>query len=87
MICLILLTKSFKANLYLANAALFFSYGLCQKGVAKLVKKQNVKKLTPTENGLAGAGAAIAASLVLCPAELVKCRLQAAREMKKSTLV
>lgn len=69
------------------NAALFFSYGQCQKVVCRLVGKNDSSKLTPVENGLAGSGAAIAASLVLCPPELVKCRLQAAREANKTTSV
>ena len=64
---------------------MFFSYGQCQKGVLNLVNKSDVSQLTPSENGLAGSGAAILASLVLCPPELVKCRLQAAREANKNT--
>lgn len=62
-----------------ANAALFFSYGQCKKLVSDVVKK-DVKKLNPTELGLAGSGAAVLAALVLCPSDLVKCRLQALRE-------
>lgn len=57
------------------------SYGLCQKVVCKLSFKNDVKELNSVQNALAGSGAAIFASLVLCPTELVKCRLQSAREM------
>lgn len=63
------------------NAALFFAYGQCQNMVANFVKKSNIKDLSVVENGIAGSGAAIVAALVLNPADLVKCRLQAAREM------
>ncbi|KIH52176.1 hypothetical protein ANCDUO_17724 [Ancylostoma duodenale] len=37
--------------------------------------------MTPLENASAGSLASIFAALVLCPTELVKCRLQAAREV------
>jgi len=46
-----------------------------------------VKKLTPTDLGLAGSGAAVLASLVLCPSDLVKCRLQAARETNPNNMM
>jgi solute carrier family 25 ornithine transporter 2/15 len=60
------------------------SYGLCQKGIAQLSFKNNTKELNSFENALAGSSAAFFASLVLCPTELVKCRLQSAREMSNS---
>lgn len=67
------------------NAVLFLSYGICQKALANITRKNDVKKLSSFQNALAGSGAAFFASLVLCPTELVKCRLQSAREISNST--
>lgn len=64
------------------NAVLFTAYGYCQKIVAKITNKQDVCSLTPIENASSGALAAVFAAMALCPTELVKCRLQAAKEMK-----
>ncbi|VDM71496.1 unnamed protein product [Strongylus vulgaris] len=63
------------------NAVLFCAYGYCQKIVSIISGHRNVKTMTPLENASAGGLASIAAALVLCPTELVKCRLQAAREV------
>lgn len=63
------------------NSILFLFYGLCQKGMAYLVRKDNTFHLNPLENALSGGAAAFFCSFSLCPAELVKCRLQAMREM------
>uniref|UniRef100_A0A0N4ZN50 ULP_PROTEASE domain-containing protein n=1 Tax=Parastrongyloides trichosuri TaxID=131310 RepID=A0A0N4ZN50_PARTI len=63
------------------NAVLFTAYGYCQKLVAKVRNKDDVCSLTPIENASSGAFAAIFAGLALCPTELVKCRLQAAKEI------
>ena len=63
------------------NAVLFCAYGMCKKIVAKLVRKSSVSILNPLENALAGSAAAFFSSFTLCPTELVKCRLQAMREM------
>ncbi|KRZ17322.1 Mitochondrial ornithine transporter 1 [Trichinella zimbabwensis] len=62
------------------NSVLFAAYGACQKAVAALVDKPERGQLNPLENACAGSLAAVFASLVLCPTELVKCRLQAMRE-------
>jgi len=67
------------------NAVLFFSYGLCQKAMAKMNFKKDVSELSSFQNALSGSGAAFFASLVLCPTELVKCRLQSAREISNSS--
>uniref|UniRef100_A0A0R3PE85 Mitochondrial ornithine transporter 1 n=1 Tax=Angiostrongylus costaricensis TaxID=334426 RepID=A0A0R3PE85_ANGCS len=56
------------------NAVLFAAYGYCQKA-------SDVKTMTPVENAASGSLAAVFAAIVLCPTELVKCRLQAAREV------
>lgn len=61
------------------------SYGLCQKAICKLSLKNKIEELNTFQNALAGSSAAFFASLVLCPTELVKCRLQSAREVSNST--
>ncbi|KAK6038468.1 hypothetical protein COOONC_24027 [Cooperia oncophora] len=63
------------------NAVLFTAYGYCQKIVSLISGHSDVKTMTPIENASAGSLAAIFAAAVLCPTELVKCRLQAAREV------
>lgn len=68
------------------NAVLFFSYGLCQKAMANINKKKDVSELNSFQNALSGSGAAFFASLVLCPTELVKCRLQSAREISNTSI-
>ncbi len=61
------------------------SYGLCQKAICTVRFKDKVSELNSFENALAGSSAAFFASLVLCPTELVKCRLQSAREVLNNT--
>lgn len=68
------------------NALLFAAYGFCQKGVALVTGKPDVHRLNPVENACAGSLAAVVATFGLCPTELVKCRLQAMREMQASTI-
>ncbi|XP_060065856.1 mitochondrial ornithine transporter 1-like [Ylistrum balloti] len=63
------------------NSVLFMFYGLCQKLVMNVSKKKSVADLNPVENALSGSGAAFFCSFTLCPTELIKCRLQAMREM------
>ena len=63
------------------NSVLFCFYGVCQKGVMLVSGKKDIKHLNPLENAFAGSGAAFFCSFTLCPTELVKCRLQAMREM------
>ncbi|KAH7731621.1 Protein T10F2.2 [Aphelenchoides avenae] len=63
------------------NAVLFTAYGYCQKTVALVTKKSAIADMTPLENAVSGSLAAIFAAAVLCPTELVKCRLQAQREV------
>ncbi len=63
------------------NSVLFCFYGICQKLVASACSVPTVQKLTPLENAIAGSGAAFFSSFTLCPTELIKCRLQAMREM------
>ncbi|CAJ0943017.1 unnamed protein product, partial [Mesorhabditis belari] len=62
------------------NAVLFCAYGYCQKLVGSFCGHEDSKFMSPIENAVAGSFAAVFAATVLCPTELVKCRLQAARE-------
>ncbi|PIK60539.1 putative mitochondrial ornithine transporter 1-like isoform X2 [Apostichopus japonicus] len=63
------------------TAVLFLAYGFCQKVVARISGKSNTNNLTSFERALSGSGAAVFSSLVLCPTELIKCRLQAFTEV------
>ncbi|KAK7489872.1 hypothetical protein BaRGS_00018894 [Batillaria attramentaria] len=63
------------------NAVLFCFYGMCQKVVALATGTQSVETLNPLQNAISGGMAAFFSSFTLCPTELVKCRLQAMREM------
>ncbi|XP_053564373.1 mitochondrial ornithine transporter 1 isoform X1 [Bombina bombina] len=66
------------------NSVLFMSYGFCQKVVRKIVGLDKKAVLSDLQNAAAGSVASIFAALVLCPTELVKCRLQAMYEMQLS---
>lgn len=63
------------------NSVLFLFYGLCQKAVMVLRGRAEVSQLSPVENAFSGSGAAFFCAFTLTPTELVKCRLQAMREM------
>lgn len=63
------------------NAVLFCFYGMCQKVVAFASGAQSVEVLNPLQNAISGSMAAFFAAFTLCPTELIKCRLQAMREM------
>ncbi|GMS88482.1 hypothetical protein PENTCL1PPCAC_10657, partial [Pristionchus entomophagus] len=62
------------------NAVLFTAYGYCQKAVAKVTGRADLQDMTVAEKAVSGSFAAVFAAMVLCPTELVKCKLQAARE-------
>lgn len=66
------------------NAVLFMAYGLCQRGVMTLCNQSSVSELSILQNATSGCFAAFFSSFVLCPTELVKCKLQAMKEMKVS---
>jgi len=63
------------------NSVLFMAYGLCQKAVAAAAGTPEVSSLSPLQNATSGFFAAFFSSLVLCPTELVKCKMQAMHEM------
>ncbi|CAL8399195.1 unnamed protein product [Boreogadus saida] len=64
------------------NAILFACYGTCQKIVSHTLGLDPQQQLSPLHSALAGSLAAVVSSVVLCPTELVKCRLQAHTEMR-----
>lgn len=66
------------------NSVLFAAYGGCQKGIAHLTGVQSVKNLSSFSNACAGFFAAFFSSLTLCPTELIKCKLQAMREVEQT---
>ncbi len=64
------------------NSVLFAGYGVCQKLVADAAGIKSVDQLGVLQNATAGFFAAFFSSLVLCPTELVKCRLQVTMSFK-----
>lgn len=66
------------------NSVLFMCYGFCQQLVKNVVGLDKQAKLSDLQTAIAGSCASAFAALALCPTELVKCRLQAMREMEMS---
>ena len=66
------------------NAVLFMAYGMCQRTLATLLGKSDIAQLNPVQNAFAGGSAAFFSSLVLCPTELIKCKLQAMEQMRRT---
>lgn len=69
------------------NSVLFAAYGFCQKFVGFCVGETDMKKLSAMSNGTAGFFAAFFSSFTLCPTELIKCRMQALREVQATQSV
>ncbi|KFM79934.1 Mitochondrial ornithine transporter 1, partial [Stegodyphus mimosarum] len=69
------------------NSVLFCAYGVCQKAVNLVAKKDDIMNLNPLENAAAGCLGAFFSSFSLCPTELIKCRLQANREVQAAKSV
>ncbi|BET01944.1 unnamed protein product [Nesidiocoris tenuis] len=63
------------------NSVLFAAYGGCQKLVAFATRTPKVENLSVMGNAFAGFLAAFFSSFTLCPTELIKVQLQAAREL------
>ncbi|XP_063375285.1 mitochondrial ornithine transporter 1 [Cydia amplana] len=63
------------------NSVLFAAYGYCQKFVCRLTGTESVEQLSAFGNASAGFLAAFFSSFTLCPTELIKCQLQAMREI------
>lgn len=68
------------------NSVLFAAYGACQNVVALVERKQSAAELTSLDNAVAGFLAAFFSSFTLCPTELIKCKLQAMREVQQNNL-
>ncbi|XP_041438553.1 mitochondrial ornithine transporter 1 isoform X2 [Xenopus laevis] len=66
------------------NSVLFMSYGFCQRVVRRIVGLDKNAALSDVQNAASGSVASVFAALVLCPTELVKCRLQAMHELEVS---
>ncbi|KZC11722.1 Mitochondrial ornithine transporter 1 [Dufourea novaeangliae] len=64
------------------NSVLFAAYGGCQKVISNILGVKKVEDLTSIQNACAGFFAAFFSSLTLCPTELIKCKLQAMREVQ-----
>lgn len=63
------------------NSVLFAGYGACQKLMQNITGAESVDKLSVLSNANAGCLAAFFSSFTLCPTELIKCKLQAMREV------
>lgn len=59
------------------NSVLFCSYGLCQDLVKRVSGQPDTR---PLQKAVAGLGAGFLTSFVICPTELIKCRMQSLRE-------
>ncbi|GFG35739.1 hypothetical protein Cfor_05195 [Coptotermes formosanus] len=68
------------------NSVLFAAYGTCQKAMMMLTKKEKAEDLSTLANASAGFFAAFFSSFTLCPTELIKCRLQAMREVQMQSV-
>ncbi|XP_066930721.1 mitochondrial ornithine transporter 1-like isoform X2 [Clytia hemisphaerica] len=66
------------------QAALFLFYGQCQNVVASLANVDNIDNLTIAQRGYAGSLCSFFYGAVFCPPDLVKCRMQIAREIHGS---
>ncbi|XP_069468464.1 mitochondrial ornithine transporter 1-like [Ambystoma mexicanum] len=64
------------------NAVLFTCYGFSQQLVTRLFDLKGASDLGDLQKATAGSISSIFSSVVLCPTELVKCRMQALHEMK-----
>ncbi|XP_061659021.1 mitochondrial ornithine transporter 1-like [Syngnathoides biaculeatus] len=64
------------------NSVLFMSYGFCQQLIRVAAGTRADAALSDVQKACAGSAASVFSSLVLCPTELVKCRLQAMYEME-----
>ncbi|EAT34099.1 AAEL013630-PA [Aedes aegypti] len=67
------------------NSVLFAAYGACQNLVAAVARKPS-SELSALDNATAGFLAAFFSSFTLCPTELIKCKLQALREVQQNNL-
>ncbi|KAF5891886.1 mitochondrial ornithine transporter 1-like, partial [Clarias magur] len=76
-------TPALMANIS-ENAVLFMCYGFCQEMVRRVCCLDGNTALSDVQKACAGSAASFFSSFVLCPTELVKCRLQVMTEMASS---
>ncbi|XP_060768158.1 solute carrier family 25 member 15b [Neoarius graeffei] len=76
-------TPALMANMS-ENAVLFMCYGFCQQMVRRVCGLDRNAALSDVQKACAGSVASFFSSFVLCPTELVKCRLQVMSEMASS---
>ncbi|KAI5089051.1 hypothetical protein C0J45_20459, partial [Silurus meridionalis] len=76
-------TPALMANIS-ENAVLFMCYGFCQEVVRRGCGLNQDSALSNVQKACAGSVASFFSSFVLCPTELVKCRLQVMNEMSSS---
>ncbi|VDN42358.1 unnamed protein product [Dibothriocephalus latus] len=67
------------------NVALFTAMPFCQRLVTYLAGKDSVKELNLLQLAIAGSCCGFFTSLVMCPNELIKCKMQASLEVAKLT--
>lgn len=65
------------------NAVLFVALGEMKKLVGSFVDR-DPEKLTDFQNACSGSLASIFSALVVCPTELIKCRMQALQQLKET---
>nr|CAB3266169.1 mitochondrial ornithine transporter 1 [Phallusia mammillata] len=68
------------------NAVLFVALGATKSGVASL-RNKHPDKLSNIESACAGSLASIFSTLVVCPTEILKCRMQAMKELQSTGMV
>ncbi|XP_069675092.1 mitochondrial ornithine transporter 1 isoform X2 [Periplaneta americana] len=68
------------------NSVLFAAYGTCQKAMMIITNKEKAEDLSALANASAGFCAAFFSSFTLCPTELIKCQLQAMREVQMQSI-
>lgn len=66
------------------NSVLFACYGVCQRAVASITGAADAKQMDTLSNAVAGCAASFFSSVVLCPTELVKIKMQAGRELAEA---
>ncbi|XP_055797325.1 mitochondrial ornithine transporter 1-like [Salvelinus fontinalis] len=64
------------------NTVLFACYGTCQQLTRRVFGLEKGSHLSDLQNALSGSLASVFSSLVLCPTELVTCRMLAVHEMR-----
>ncbi|BHF63766.1 hypothetical protein SprV_0200676100 [Sparganum proliferum] len=67
------------------NVVLFTAMPFCQRIVMRFSGKDSIKDLSLLELATAGSCCGFFTSLVMCPNELIKCKMQSSREVAQCT--